>query len=292
MTRTFLAPDGRELAYQDTHGDTQGDTRGGGQGARPVVLCLPGLTRNSRDFAGVAQHLADRYRVLRLDPRGRGMSEWARDPVAEYTVPVEAGDALALLDHLGIGRAAIIGTSRGGLMGMTIGATQPDRVSALVLNDIGPVIEAAGLEFIMTYLGIEPEAATFEAAARDLEARMGAAFPDLGPAQWVGFARTIFRDEAGRPALSYDPRLRQAVEASLEAGPADLWGLFEALAGLPLLTLRGENSNILSAETLAEMARRRPDMAQATVPRRGHPPFLDEPEARAAIDAFLESHAR
>lgn len=280
MTRTFPANDGRLLAYQDTDGDG------------PVVLCLPGLTRNSRDFAGLAQHLAARYRVLRLDPRGRGLSEWAEDPLAEYTVPVEAGDALALLDHLGVERAALVGTSRGGLQGMTIAATRPERLSCLVLNDIGPVIEAEGLAFIMSYLGVEPQAESFEEAARALAATFGPAFPDLTPEQWLGFARTIYRDEGGRPRLSYDPRLREAVEATMAEGPVELWELFDACAAVPLLAIRGENSNILSAETLAEMARRRPDMARATVPKRGHPPFLDEPGARHAIDAFLEGHAR
>lgn len=279
MTRGFAAPDGRELAFQDTR--TEG----------PAVLCLPGLTRNSRDFAGLAQHLAARYRVLRLDPRGRGLSAWAEDPLAEYTLPVEAGDAVALLDHLGLERAAIVGTSRGGLLGMSIAATAPARVSALVLNDIGPVIEAEGLEHIMGYLGVEPDFASFDEAARAMQASLGGAFPDLTHAQWLGFARTIYRDEGGRPRLSYDPRLRDAVAATMGEGPVELWELFDALADVPLLAIRGENSNILAARTLDEMARRRPDMARVTVPRRGHPPFLDEPEARDAIDAFLEKHA-
>jgi pimeloyl-ACP methyl ester carboxylesterase len=279
MTKFFEAPDGRRLAYQDTGG------------ADPVVLCLPGLTRNARDFAGLAAHLAPLYRVLRLDSRGRGMSEWADDPIAEYTVPVEAGDAVALLDQMEVSRAAIIGTSRGGILGMMIGATAPGRVSCLVLNDIGPVFEPRGLDYIMGYLGVEPEAESFEAAAAALQRAMGAAFPDLSSLQWLGFARTIYRDEGGRPRLSYDARLRQAVEAALQAAPADLWPIFDALAGLPILTVRGENSDILSVETLAEMARRRHDMAQVTVPNRGHAPFLDEPAAVAAIDEFLERHA-
>ena len=280
MTREFAAPDGRRLVFQDTH--TEG----------PAVLCLPGLTRNSRDFAGLAGHLGDRYRVLRLDPRGRGMSDWAEDPLAEYTLAVEAGDAVALLDHLGLDRAAIVGTSRGGLLGMSIAATTPERVSALVLNDIGPVIEAEGLEYIMTYLGIEPGFARFDEAARAMEANLGAAFPDLTREQWLGFARTIYRDEDGRPRLSYDPRLRDAVEATMGEGPVALWDLFDALEGVALLAIRGENSNILSADTLDEMARRRPDMACVTVANRGHPPFLDEPDARDAIDAFLERHVK
>ena len=279
MTREFAAPDGRRLAFQDTRTDG------------PAVLCLAGLTRNARDFAGLAQHLGERYRVLRLDARGRGLSEWAEDPLAEYTVPVEAGDAVALLDHLGIEQAAVIGTSRGGLQGMTIAATQPERLSALVLNDIGAVIEPEGLAYIMTYLGIEPDFASFEEAACALERSLGAAFPDLTPGQWVGFARTIYRDEGGRPRLSYDPRLREAAEATMGEGPVELWELFDASERVPLLVIRGENSNILSAATVEEMARRRPDMLRVTVPNRGHPPFLDEPEAREAIDAFLESHA-
>ena len=283
MTRYFAAPDRRRLAYQDT----------GGTG--PVVLCLAGLTRNARDFAGLAAHLAGcegrGYRVLRLDARGRGLSDWADDAIAEYTVPVEAGDALALLDHLEVPRAAIIGTSRGGLLGLMIGATAPGRVSCLVLNDIGPVIEPGGLDNIMGTLGVEPKAASFEALAAALERAMGAEFPDLSPRQWQGFARTIYRDQDGRPRLSYDARLRDAVEAALAGAPADLWVLFDALAGLAILTIRGGNSDILSAETLAEMARRRPDMAHVTVTNRGHAPFLDEPAAVAAIDEFLARHA-
>jgi pimeloyl-ACP methyl ester carboxylesterase len=282
MTKYFEAPDGRRLAYQDTGGDG------------PAVLCLAGLARNARDFAGLAAHLATRHRVLRVDARGRGLSEWADDPVAEYTVPVEAGDALALLDHLEIARTAIIGTSRGGVLGMIMGATARGRLSCLVLNDIGPVIGPSGLATIMGFLGIEPRAESFEAAAAALERAMGSAFPDLSAKQWLGFARTIYRDEDGRPRLSYDPRLRQAVEAAMQAAKQaaqpDLWGFFDALAGLPILTIRGENSDILSAETLAEMARRRPDMSHVTVANRGHVPFLDEPEALAAIEPFLEKH--
>jgi pimeloyl-ACP methyl ester carboxylesterase len=279
MTKHFPAPDGRQLAFQDSGGDS------------PAVLCLAGLTRNARDFAGLAMHLQDRFRVLRLDSRGRGLSDWAKDPLKEYTAPVEARDALALLDHLGIARSAVIGTSRGGILGMIIGATARDRISCLVLNDVGPVVEEAGIKAIMSYVGVEPTAATFEEAARGFQLALGPAFPDLTLQHWLGFARTVFRDEDGRPQLSYDPRLRDAVAAALEATPPDLWPLFDGLAGLPILTIRGANSDVFSAATLAEMARRRPDMAQVTVPNRGHVPFLDEPAALAAIDPFLEAHA-
>ena len=311
MTKHFESMDGRRLAYQDTGGDG------------PAVLCLAGLIRNARDFAGLAAHLAPRYRVLRLDSRGRGLSEWADDPVAEYTVQIETQDAMRLLYHLGIKRTAVIGTSRGGILGMMMGAGAPGRLSCLVLNDVGPVIEPEGLAYIMSYLGRDPGFESFEVAAEALERNMGAAFPDLLPKQWLGFARTIYSEEDGRPGLSYDPRLREAVEAAMENAPADLWIFFDALRilpaftlmpgepvpsqgeleqmgrdfeangpkGLPILTIRGASSNILSVETLAEMARRRPDMAHVTVANRGHVPFLDEPEAVTAIDEFLERHA-
>ena len=278
MSDRFHAPDGRRLAYRDSGGDG------------PPVLCLAGLTRNASDFAWLAGHLADRYRVIRLESRGRGESEWAEDPLSEYQVPVEAGDALALLDHLGLERAALIGTSRGGILGMVLGAGHPARLSCLVLNDVGPVVEPAGLAKIMGYLGIEPGWSSFSEAATSLAQSMGAAFPDLTGEQWLAFARTVFADEAGRPRLTYDPRLRDAVQAGLP--PADLWHLFDALEALPILAIRGENSDILSAGTFAEMQRRRPDMVAVTVPNRGHVPFLDEPEAVDAIDRFLTERAR
>lgn len=279
MTSQFAAADGRRIAYEDS----------GGPG--PVVLCLAGVTRDARDFAPVAKHLAGRYRVLRIDSRGRGQSDRAEDPVAEYTVPVETGDALGLLDHLKIPRAAVIGTSRGGVLGMILGATQRARLSCLVLNDVGPVIERKGLDDIMVYLGIEPRVDSFEALAAGLQHLLRPTFPDVSLERWLEFARATHRDEGGRPRLSYDARLRDAVAVQLENSPPDLWQLFAALEGLPILTIRGANSVLFSAGTLAEMARRRPDMAEVTVPNRGHAPFLDEPEALAAIDAFLAAHA-
>jgi len=279
MTQFFEAPDGRRIAYIDSGGDG------------PAVLCLNGLTRTMVDFEDLAKHLAPRYRVIRTDYRGRGQSEWADDPLAEYTPLVEGQDAAALLAHLGVTRATLIGTSRGGIIGMLLGAGRPDLLSGLVLNDIGPVVEPAGLDFIMTYLGRDPGFGDFTEAAARIRAAHAAAFPDLADAQWLAYARRSFADKDGRPVLNYDPALRDAMAAALDNGSPDLWPVFDALAGLPILTIRGANSNILSAQTLAEMARRRPDMAHVTVANRGHVPFLDEPEALAAIDAFLEQCA-
>ncbi len=276
--KRFAAPDGRLLAYAD----------GGGDG--PPVLCLAGLTRNRRDFDAVAAHLGPRFRVIRLDSRGRGASERAEDPLAEYAVPVEAGDALALLDHLGLAGAAVIGTSRGGIVAMTMAAMRPGSVSRLALNDIGAEVETAGLARIMTNLGLPPQAETFAQAAIALRDANADAFPGLSLADWERHARQIFDDADGRPVLSYDPRLREAAAAAMAQtaeARISLRPLFDALAGTPLLTIRGANSDILSARTLEEMRAARPDMATATIADRGHAPFLDEPEALAALDAFL-----
>jgi pimeloyl-ACP methyl ester carboxylesterase len=222
-------------------------------GGGPAVLCLPGLTRNMADYADLSARLAPA--------------------------------------HLEVGQATIIGTSRGGIIGMLLAATRPELVTALVLNDIGPVVERAGLDFIMAYIGLDPGFRDFSSAMAALRAVFAADFPDLSDAEWMTIARRSFADSDGRPVLNYDPRLRDATAVALDAPPPDLWQVFDALAGLAVLTIRGGNSNILSAETLAEMARRRPDMAHVTLANRGHVPFLNEAPALAKIDEFLERHA-
>ncbi|GMG80830.1 alpha/beta hydrolase [Paralimibaculum aggregatum] len=279
--KSFRTADHRRLAYEDS----------GGSG--PAVLCLAGLTRNSREFSDLAAHLAPRYRVIRLDSRGRGRSEHALDPIAEYTIPVEAGDARALLDHLGLARVAMIGTSRGGILAMALACGAPERVSGIVLNDVGAVVEGQGLLRILSGLGRAPAAASFAEAAAELRAANERAFPDVSLADWERFARRIYDDAEGRPALAYDPELRSAVAAGLDAaGPTvSLWPLFEGLHGVPVLVIRGANSDILLPATVAEMARARPDIETLELAGRGHAPFLDEPEALAAIDGFLARHA-
>lgn len=271
MTRHFKTSDGLNLAFDD-------------QGRGLPVLCLSGLTRNRDDFDTVMS-LAHRHRVIRLDYRGRGASDPAPD-WQSYTVAREAQDVVELLDHLDLPRVAIIGTSRGGLIAMLLAVTHRDRLSGVLLNDIGPVLEPAGLEAIKTYVGIRPDYADFDAAAVGLHKAYADSFPDVSLAQWVVFARRIYRQTWDGLDLRYDPALRQAVLAA--TGPApDMWPLFDALDGLPVAVLRGEHSNLLSAETFAEMAHRHPGMMSATVRGRGHVPFLDEPESVAVIDAFL-----
>ncbi|WP_296426666.1 alpha/beta hydrolase [Yoonia sp.] len=253
------------------------------EGAGLPVIALAGLTRNGADFDHVAPHLP--VRLIRLDYRGRGQSDWA-DP-ATYTVPQEAHDVLALMDHLGLDKAAILGTSRGGLIAMMLAATAKHRLLGVALNDIGPEIAPAGLGIIMTYIGRNPAQRTYEEAAAFRD-RYWVQFQGVPMARWLAEVTAHYVQTPDGLVIRYDPRLRDAVVASGAQPTPDLWPLFDALAGLPLVLIRGANSDLLSAETANEMARRRPDMIRADVPGRGHVPFLDESEAVAALHAWLE----
>lgn len=267
----FKAGDGTILAYRDT-----------GRGL--PLLALAGLTRDGRDFDYLARHLPEDVRLIRLDSRGRGGSGWA-DP-ATYTVAQEAGDAVALLDHLGIDRAAILGSSRGGLLGLAIAATQPSRVLGLCLNDVGPVVERDGLQRIGTYIGIEPAVADLDEVADRMPAAMPG-FHGVPPMRWAEEAIRHYVQLDGRLGLPYDPALRLAFETAMAAPLPELWTLFDACQGLPLALIRGEASDVLARATAQEMRRRRPDMIFAEIPDRGHIPFLDEPEALRAIEDWL-----
>ncbi|OLS50895.1 alpha/beta fold hydrolase [Rhodovulum sulfidophilum] len=274
MTR-FAADDGRMLAYDD-------------RGRGTPLLCLAGLTRNMDDFEPVLDAFASRARVIRLDTRGRGGSD--RDPdFMNYNLIRESRDALNLMDHLGLDRVAILGTSRGGLIAMMLAASHKDRLSGVCLNDIGPLVEPRGMANIMSYLGLPPGYADYDDAAAQLALKMRDRFPGVGRDQWRAYARRLWDATPDGLALRYDPALRHAVmEQSATDALPDLWPLFDALDGLPLALIRGAQSDILSPETASEMQRRRPDMIFAEIPDRGHPPFLDEPAAVAAIATLLE----
>ncbi len=193
--KRFTTSDGLSLAFHD-------------DGEGQPVLCLPGLTRDARDFEDLAAALGPGQRLIRLSPRGRGDSD--RDPdFRNYAVPIEARDAVELLDHLGVAQAVIVGTSRGGLLAMVMAATVRDRLAGVVLNDIGPEIDPRGLEKIMTYLGIAPSVRTFEAAAAALKARLGRDFPTVDDARWLVLANRWFAAGDGRLELTYDPALRR-----------------------------------------------------------------------------------
>jgi pimeloyl-ACP methyl ester carboxylesterase len=267
----FAAPDGTQLYYTD-------------EGAGVPLLALAGLTRNGSDFDYLAPYLSG-SRLIRLDYRGRGNSDWSG--AATYTVPIEAGDVVALLDHLEIENTAIVGTSRGGLVAMVLAATVKDRLSGVCLNDIGPVIDGAGLEAINTYIGRNPTEKTFEDAAK-MRAELMKGFNNVPADRWLSEVRKHYVNSDDGLKINYDPELRDAVLAASDMPTPDLWPLFDALSGLPIALIRGENSDLLSKETADEMSRRRPELIRADVPGRGHVPFLDEPEALATIRTWLE----
>ncbi|MEM7641245.1 MAG: alpha/beta hydrolase [Pseudomonadota bacterium] len=267
----FKTSDGLRLWYED-------------EGEGPVILCLAGLTRNSTDFDYVLPYLIGEHRVVRLDYRGRGKSQRSPD-YKTYTIPTEARDVLELLAHLELDKVAILGTSRGGLIAMSLALLAKDRLTGVCLVDIGPELMAEGLEAIMDYIGQPPEADTLEAAAV-MRARLMDGFKDVPPERWQSEAEKHYRVTPDGLTINYDPKLREAViEAGAQPAP-DLWPLFDALAGLPTACIRGGNSDLLSAETLAKMRDRRPDMIVANVPGRGHVPFLDEPESLEALNEW------
>ncbi|MAM62322.1 alpha/beta hydrolase [Maritimibacter sp. UBA3975] len=270
----FTTPDGIEIAFTD-------------EGEGLPVIALSGLTRNLRDFDFVALHLPG-VRLIRMDYRGRGQSGWA--DWSTYAVPNEGGDVIGLMQHLGIERAAFLGTSRGGLISMFLAATQPDKVIGVCLNDVGPVVDREGLKVIDSYIGRAPKAKTLDEMA---EVRAGTVngFEDVPMSRWRDEAERSYRETGDGLELRYDPALRESFLAAMEAETPDLWPLFNALAGKPLAVVHGAGSDVLTDATVAEMRARRPDLLYARVPGRGHAPFLDEPEALDVIHAWLDACA-
>lgn len=266
----FTTNDGTQLFYTD-------------EGTGTPVIALAGLTRSGADFDHVAPHMD--ARLIRLDYRGRGQSDWA--DYTSYSIVQEATDTIMLMDHLGLAKAAILGTSRGGLIAMVLAATAKDRLTGVALNDIGPELDPAGLDFIKDYIGRNPAQKTYEdlAAAR---AKFMTGFQDVPMDRWIAEAKAHYTQTDSGLVIRYDPKLREAVlEAGAQPAP-DLWPLFDALDGLPLALIRGANSDLLTKETADEMARRRPDMIRTDIAGRGHVPFLDEPEALDVLGQWLE----
>lgn len=255
------------------------------------VLCLPGLTRNSRDFTALARHLQPRHEVLTADLRGRGRSAWDTDP-SHYQLPTYVEDSWSLLDARGVDRVVVIGTSLGALMGMVMAATRPARIAGLVLNDAGPEIDPAGVRRIAGYAGKLPAVSSWAEAARQAKSVYGAALPGLTDEEWLEFAHRGYRENAeGVPVPDVDPRISEALKNTSTAAP-DLWPLFAQIKGVPMLVIRGALSDILSSATVARMVREKPDLMHVEVANRGHTPLLDEPECLAAIDEFLERCGR
>lgn len=275
LQRYYRSDDGLRLFARDYPGP--------GPGA-PSVLCLPGLTRNSRDFDRLALALSARYRVICPDQRGRGHSQRDTDP-GRYRPDRYAADMFTLLDLLGLAECSVIGTSLGGLMAIIMAAMQPARLRGVVLNDVGPELDPRGVTRIQAYMGEPAEPGGLEQAVARLQRINDGNFPDFGPADWLDMVMATHVMEGLVAVPDYDPAIAQGVNSG-SAAPT-LWPLFDAIRGKPALVLRGDRSDILSAATVTAMCARLPELQALEIAGRGHAPTLDEPAARAAIDALL-----
>jgi len=254
------------------------------------VVCLPGLARTAADFDALATELSrdgpHPRRVIALDYRGRGLSQYDRDP-ANYSLPVELADVLAVVTALGAFPAVFIGTSRGGILTMLLAAVRPSAIAGAVLNDIGPVIEPQGLMRIKSYVGKLPQPRTFAEGAEILRRLFHSQFPRLGPDDWLAAAHRMFKEENGLLVTTYDPKLATTLAGvDLERPIANLWKEFDALTHVPLMVIRGANSDILSAWTVAQMKARHPALETIEVPDQGHAPLLAEADTISLIARF------
>ena len=281
----FTARDGLRLA---------GRSYGVRSFERVPAVCLAGLTRNSADFDALAEHLSSHpthpRRVVTLDMRGRGASDRDGNP-NNYDIMIETADALDGMLAAGIEDANIIGTSRGAILAMAMGAVRPGILHSVVMNDLGPVIEAEGLAEIRDYLANRPAPSDWDDAVRSLRETQGASFPALSNDQWHRFARAIYVEKDGKLEQNHDPTIHSTLD-SVEPGqaPPPMWTAFDGLARVPILSIRGELSNLFSAKTQSAMAERHPGLETHVVPGQGHAPRLDDVETMERIATFLAAH--
>jgi pimeloyl-ACP methyl ester carboxylesterase len=276
--RYWYSAEGIRLHYRDYEGPRD----------QPPILCIPGLTRNARDFEPVAERYAGDWRVVVIDLRGRGESDPDPDP-SRYAPHFYVADILKLLDQEGIADAVFFGTSLGGICTMLLASTDSDRIAGAMLNDIGPVIDQAGIDRIGSYVGRQANFQNWDEAAEAVSNRNREKFPNWTKQDWDTFVRRICHHTADGIQFQYDMAIAEKFRAATE-GPQDAnWHLYESLAGRPLLILRGELSDLLSAEIAEQMAERLDaDAELVVVPAVGHTPNLEEPEAQAAMDRLLE----
>ncbi|HWW63208.1 MAG TPA: alpha/beta hydrolase [Sphingomonadaceae bacterium] len=270
--------DGLRLHYRDYAGRED----------RPPILCLPGLTRNARDFATTANRLAGEWRLICIELRGRGESAYAKDPMS-YVPPVYLQDIEALIGALGLSRFVLFGTSLGGLLAMFLALAGRDRIAGTLLNDVGPVLDPVGAARIRGYVGRGQSWPTWLHAARTLAEGNASIYPDFQLQDWIDMAKRLCRlTPAGRIVLDYDTKIGEALRLLDPTEPQpDMWPAFESLGGAPVTLLRGELSDLLNEETAGAMRARVSDLDLVTVPRVGHVPTLDERASVAAIDRLL-----
>lgn len=268
--------DGLRLHFRDYPGPVD----------QPPLLCLPGLTRNARDFEAFANRWSPRFRVIAVDFRGRGQSDRDPNPV-RYMPLTYAHDTIALLDHLGVADAIFVGTSLGGLVTMLMTALDEDRIAASIINDVGPELEEGGLDRIRTYVGKDRRFADWDEIA-DAVAANGRGLPrHYGHDDWLRAARRLASLKDGEIRFDYDMAIAQPFEAAGPTPQVDMWPLFRELAKRPLLLIRGAESDLLGDKAFARMLEQAPGASFVEVPGVGHAPDLDEPAAIAAVETFL-----
>ena len=273
----WMSSDGLRLHYRDYPGNP----------SRPPIICIPGLTRNARDFEGVAARLAGDWRLICVDLRGRGESAHAKD-WASYAPPTYVEDLEALIAELGLARFVLFGTSLGGLITMLLAWRENGRIAAALLNDIGPILDMTGLDRIRAYVGKSQSWPTWLHAARFLQDAQRDVYPAWDLDQWLIHAKRVCKlTPSGRIVFDYDMRIAEPFKAPEGPIGVDLWPAFRALAGRPTLVVRGAHSDLLSEETIALMKAENPDLDSVAVPDVGHAPTLDEPVVQAAIDRLL-----
>ena len=276
--RYYNSADGVRLHYRDYSG---------GHPDQAPILCLPGLTRNARDFEPVADRFGGEWRVLALDFRGRGLSDPDPQP-GNYLPPTYARDVLKLLDQLGIADAVFVGTSLGGLTTMIIAAMEEERIAAALINDIGPEVAAGGIDRIRTYVGKQARFADYAEAGQAFAARAGDVYPNWNTAEWERFARRCCREAGDGVELDYDMAIAQPFAQANEATQPNLWPLLQNLKDKPVTVLRGELSDLFAPDVAERMVAELGEGAElVTVPHVGHAPSFDEPESIAALERLL-----
>ena len=277
----YTSHDGLKLYARDYSAQQAGLSRG-------TILCMPGLTRNSADFSIVANHMRKHYRVIAVDQRGRGNSNNDPNPL-NYHPGCYVEDMFCLIDHLQLNNIILLGTSLGGLMSLIMASIKPELFNGIILNDVGPEVDTAGLNRIQAYVGKQPVVNNWQDAIQQAQATNQQALPDLDHVAWERFTRAIYREgEEGQLELAYDPAISLNMKVADDASvQADLWPQFTASNKKPMLVIRGESSDILSIDCVKKMCAIHKALVFCQIPNRGHTPLLDEPESLRALKTFL-----